>query len=107
MSDSAQLDRLFHALSDATRRAIIERLMQGPAPVKELAEPHSMALPSILKHLHVLEEGGIVLSRKAGRVRTFQIDPTALSRVEKWVADRKRLWNSRFDRLEQFLEGKS
>jgi len=107
MSDSTQLDRLFHALSDPTRRAFVERLTRGPASVKELARPHSMALPSVLKHLHVLESGGIVASRKAGRVRTFQIDPVALSRVEQWVAERKKAWNGRFDRLEHFLQGKS
>jgi DNA-binding transcriptional ArsR family regulator len=103
MPESIQLDRLFHALADSTRRGIVDRLSRGPASVMELAEPHSMALPSLMKHLRVLEYGGIVMSKKAGRVRTYQIDPRALSQVEKWVAARRKIWNMRFDRLERYL----
>jgi DNA-binding transcriptional ArsR family regulator len=103
MAESVQLDHLFHALADSTRRRIVDHLSRGPASVMALAEPHSMALPSLMKHLRVLEAGGIVMSKKAGRVRTYQIDPRALSHVEKWVAARRKAWNSSFDRLERYL----
>lgn len=97
------LDRLFHALSDPTRRSMVDRLSRGPASVKELARPLAMALPSVLKHLHVLEAGGIVLSEKAGRVRTYRIEAAALALIEGWVADRRASWNGRFDRLDRYL----
>lgn len=97
------LDRLFHALADPSRRGMIDRLARGPASVKELAAPLSMALPSVMKHLRVLEEGGIVLSEKAGRVRTYRIEPAALSAMEEWVAARKAMWNAQFDRLDDYL----
>jgi len=97
------LDRLFHALSDPTRRGMVDRLSRGPASVKELARPLAMALPSVLKHLHVLEAGGIVLSEKAGRVRTYRIEAAALALIEGWVADRRASWNGRFDRLDRYL----
>jgi DNA-binding transcriptional ArsR family regulator len=99
----AKLDRIFHALSDRSRRSMVERLSQGPASVTELAAPLSMALPSVLKHLRVLEEGGIVLSQKRGRVRTYRIEPRALALVEEWTAARKAMWNRQFDRLDEFL----
>jgi DNA-binding transcriptional ArsR family regulator len=99
----ATLDRIFHALSDRSRRSMVERLSQGPASVTELATPLSMALPSVLKHLRVLEEGGIVLSQKSGRVRTYRIEPKALALVEEWTAARKTMWNLQFDRLDEFL----
>ncbi len=106
MPESIQFDRLFHALADSTRRRIVDRLSRGPASVMELAQPHSMALPSLMKHPSRAEHGGIVMSKKAGRVRTYQIDPRALSQVEKWVAARRRVWNVRFDRLERYLAEK-
>jgi DNA-binding transcriptional ArsR family regulator len=101
--DGAELDRLFHALADPSRRGMVERLARGPASVKQLAGPLSMALPSVLKHLRVLEAGGIVLSEKIGRVRTYRIEPAALTRIEGWVAARKTTWNHHFDRLESYL----
>jgi len=101
--DAAMLDRLFHALADGTRRAMIDRLGSGPASVKELAAPFAMALPSVMKHLAVLETGGLVRSDKRGRVRTYRLDPDALPRIERWVALRKAGWERRFDRLEAFL----
>lgn len=94
-----QLDRLFVALADAGRRGMVERLSLGPATVKELAEPHNMGLPSALKHLRVLEEGGIVMSNKAGRTRTFTMRPGALSAVDAWVHQRETALNKAFDRL--------
>ena len=93
------LDQTFHALADASRRGMVDRLSEGPASVSELAHPLAMALPSVVKHLAVLEAGGIVVSAKLGRVRTYRIAPGALSGVESWVAERKEKWNSQFDRL--------
>ena len=101
--DPAALDRLFQALADPIRRDLVDRLGRGSASVKELAQPLPIALPSVLKHLRVLEMGGIVLSHKAGRVRTYRIEPLALARIEGWVAQRKAMWADRFDRLEQYL----
>src|SRR5882724_786729 len=92
---SAALDRAFHALADATRRDMVERLSARPASVKELAAPFTMALPSVMKHLAVLEAGGLVQSDKVGRVRTYRMAPDALTMIEGWVAVRKAAWNSR------------
>jgi DNA-binding transcriptional ArsR family regulator len=103
MPAPADLDRMFHALSDRSRRGMVERLGRGPASVKELATPFSMALPTIMKHLGVLEDSGLVLSQKSGRVRTYSLRKDALADVEQWIAERKASWNSAFDRLDQFL----
>ena len=99
----ATLDRTFHALSDATRREMFERLNRGPASAGALAAPFDMALPSIMKHLAVLETAGLVRSDKIGRVRTYRMTPGALTMVESWVAARRALWHRNLDRLEQFL----
>lgn len=98
-----QLDQLFHALADNSRRGMIDRLSEGPASVSELAQPLKMALPSVTKHLNVLEAGGLVVSEKTGRVRTYRIAPDAFGDIEAWVAERKAKWNRRFDRLEHYL----
>lgn len=97
------LDRLFMALADGQRRRMIDRLSSGPASVSELARPLDMALPSAVKHLAVLEAGGIVRSDKQGRVRTYRIAPDAFSGLEAWVAERKAQWGAQFDRLDAFL----
>lgn len=97
------LDRLFHALADKNRREMVERLSAGPASVKELAQPFAMALPSALKHLQILEADGVVVSQKAGRVRTFRLAPGALEAIDRWVAQRKSALNAQFDRLDQYL----
>ncbi|AIY40543.1 Transcriptional regulator [Collimonas arenae] len=97
------LDAKFHALSDATRRALVERLSHEPSSVKELAQPIPMSLPTVLKHLVVLENSGIVLSEKSGRVRTYKLAPNAFEDLERWVEERKRSWHRAFDRLEQYL----
>lgn len=97
------LDAKFHALSDATRRALVERLSREPTSVKELAQPIPMSLPTVLKHLVVLENSGIVFSEKSGRVRTYKLAPNAFEDMESWVDERKRNWNRTFDRLEQYL----
>jgi DNA-binding transcriptional ArsR family regulator len=103
MNDEAALDRMFQALADSSRRRMIDRLSQGPASVKELAAPLSMALPTVLKHLAVLESGGIVSSSKTGRVRTFRITPDAIAKLEAWTAQRKATLDRQFDQLEQLL----
>ena len=98
------LDRLFTALADGNRRAMIDHLGGGPASVSDLARPLDIALPSALKHLAVLEAGGVVRSEKAGRVRTYSLTPDAFTGLEAWVAQRKAQWNTQLDRLEQFLD---
>lgn len=100
---AARLDALFHALSDSSRRRMVDQLSQGPASVSELARPLKLAMPSVVKHLAVLERGGLVNSEKRGRVRTFQLVPGALAQVEAWAAERERTWRRRFDRLDAFL----
>lgn len=100
---SIPLEQVFHALSDVTRLGMIEQLTRGPASVKELAEPLTMALPSVLKHLKVLEEGHLVESEKTGRVRTYRMRPNALAPIDRWVSQRRAAWNQRFDRLEKLL----
>jgi DNA-binding transcriptional ArsR family regulator len=102
-TDTARLDRLFTALADGSRRAMIDRLAAGPASVSDLARPLGMALPSAVKHLAVLEAGGVVLSDKAGRVRTYRIAPEAFNGLEAWVAQRKSQWQAQFDRLDAYL----
>ncbi|MEQ8367640.1 MAG: metalloregulator ArsR/SmtB family transcription factor [Roseicyclus sp.] len=97
------LDHLFTALSDPTRRAVIARLGLGEAPVKTLAQPHDMALPSFLKHLSQLERAGLVTSRKVGRNRICTLHPEALERVDTWLAQQRALWDGRLDRLEALL----
>jgi len=101
--EAAPLDRMFAALADPGRRAMVERLCAHPASVKELADPAGMRLPSALKHLRVLEDGGLVVSRKIGRVRTYEISPAAFSVIDKWIAQRQAAVNAAFDRLEQVI----
>ena len=100
----ALLDLAFQALADPSRRAMVDRLAQGPATVSELAGPLAMSLPGVMQHLKVLEASGLVLSEKTGRVRTCRIEPQALSQAEQWIAERRALWERRLDRLGQFLE---
>jgi len=103
MHEPAVLDQMFHALSDRSRRGMVDRLGHGPASVSELAEPLSMALPTVMKHLAVLEKSGLVRSEKSGRVRTYRLQKDALAEMERWLAAHKASWNRAFDRLEQFL----
>jgi len=99
-----QLDKTFAALADPTRRALVERLVQGPATVSELAKPLPMSLPAAMLHLKVLEDSGLVTSQKIGRVRTCRIDPKMLSQAERWVAERRQMWERSLDRLGAFLD---
>jgi DNA-binding transcriptional ArsR family regulator len=101
--ESSKLNQIFFALSDPSRRGMIDRLSDGPASVSELARPLDMALPAVVKHLAVLEAGGIVLSEKAGRVRTYRIAPDALGAVEAWLEVRKARLNRQFDQLDKYL----
>jgi len=102
-SDPDDLDRVFHALSDATRRAVVERLAQGAASVSTLAEPFAMSLPAVVQHLAVLERAGLVVSQKAGRVRTYRLAPDGTAPARTWL-DRHRLPAERtLDRLTQHL----
>ena len=98
-----RLDRTFRALADPTRRAVLERLARGPAAVTELARPFDMALPSFTQHLGVLEESGLVRSRKAGRVRTYELAPDGLRAAEQWMARQRALWERRLDQLDALL----
>jgi len=100
---SAQLDRVFQALADPTRRAVLERLRRGPAAMSELAQPFPMALPSFAQHLDVLERCGLVRSRKAGRVRTYRLSPRPLQVADRWLARQREAWERRLDQLDDVL----
>jgi DNA-binding transcriptional ArsR family regulator len=98
-----RLDGVFHALSDPTRRAVVERLCRGPASTSELARPFAMALPSFTQHLTVLEHAGLVASNKAGRVRTYRLAGEDLASAESWLARQRSQWERRLDQLDEFL----
>jgi len=104
LNQQPDLDRLFHALADPARRAIVERLSRGPAPVSELARPLPMSLPAAMQHLGVLVAAGLVRSEKIGRVRTCAIEPQALSLAEQWINARRIEWQHRLDRLGDYLK---
>jgi DNA-binding transcriptional ArsR family regulator len=97
------IDRVFHALGDPTRRAIVERLSHGPSSVSHLAAPLAITLAAVVQHLQILEESGLVRTEKAGRVRTCQLEPAAFSSAEQWFADLRSEWERRLDRLADFL----
>jgi len=99
----AQLDLLFTALGDPTRRAILTRLARGPASVSELAAPHAMALPSFLKHLAKLEEAGLITSEKSGRVRSCALSPDAFAPARDWLSEQRALWETRLDQLDAYV----
>jgi len=97
------VDSVFHALGDRTRRAMLERLSHGPISVSRLAEPLSITLAAVVQHLQVLEESGLVETEKPGRVRTCRIEPAGLSVAAQWIADRRTTWERRLDRLADIL----
>ncbi|MFP9136728.1 ArsR/SmtB family transcription factor [Devosia sp. XGJD_8] len=103
LNQNPNLDLMFQALADPTRRAMIDRLSHGPASVSELAKPFAMSLPAVVQHLQALEQSGLVSSQKLGRVRTVRIEPEALSLAEQWINDRRTLWARRLDRLGDLL----
>lgn len=104
MSNPATVDRVFHALGDPTRRALVERLSLGPASVTELARPHDLTLAAVMQHLQFLEQSGLVTSDKAGRVRTCRLAPEGLAVADRWIAERRSRWERRLDRLAQVLD---
>lgn len=97
------IDGVFRALSDPTRRQVLERLSRSPASVSELAAPFKMAMPSFLEHLKVLEGCGLVHSRKQGRVRTYQLAPKRLRLAEDWLSKQRTIWEQRLDQLDSYL----
>ncbi len=99
----ASLDSIFHALADPTRRAIVQRLGRGPATVTELAQPFAMALPSLMKHVGVLEETGLIRSTKTGRVRTCVLERKKLATVELWLGEQRAVWQARYGNLDELL----
>ena len=98
-----RLDEVFHALADPTRRAILARLVGGPASVSDLARPFAMAMPTLLAHIRVLEASRLVSSRKSGRVRTCRFEPSAMARAEGWLAEQRLQWESRLDRMDDHV----
>jgi len=105
MLNNAAVDRVFHALAEPMRRALIDRLSAGPMSVSDLAQPFEVTLAAIVQHLQVLEESGIVRSEKVGRVRTCRLEPERLKLAERWISERRNLWERRLDRLgELFAE---
>lgn len=97
------IDDVFRALSDPTRRHVLERLSKSPASVSELAEPFDMALPSFVQHMGILEDCGLVRSRKTGRVRTYQLVPKRMKLAEDWMVRQRALWEKRLDQLDTYL----
>jgi DNA-binding transcriptional ArsR family regulator len=104
MVQLAAVDAVFHALSNPTRRRVLERLSAGPATVTELAAPFDMQLPSFVQHLSVLERTRLVKSRKLGRVRTYEIVPERLTVAEAWLTERRRVWEARLDRFDEYVQ---
>jgi DNA-binding transcriptional ArsR family regulator len=100
---SQPIDLAFHALGDPNRRLMVDQLSRGPASVSELAGPLGISLPAVVQHLHVLEAGGLVRSEKVGRVRTCHVEPAVMRDAERWIAERRGVWERRLDRLGEVL----
>ncbi|MFZ0516888.1 MAG: metalloregulator ArsR/SmtB family transcription factor [Acidobacteriaceae bacterium] len=98
------IDGLFHALGDPTRRAILDRLCQGPLSVSQLAAPLSVTVTAVMQHLQILEESGFVHTEKLGRVRTCRVDTAGFMALQQWINDHRTLWEQRLDRLGDILE---
>lgn len=103
MAPTATVDPVFRALSDPTRRQVVERLCRSPASVSELAEPFGMSLPSFMQHLRILEESGLATSEKSGRVRVYRLLPLKLKQAEDWLSQQRLMWEKRLDQLDQYL----
>jgi DNA-binding transcriptional ArsR family regulator len=97
------IDGVFHALGDPTRRAILERLTDGPVTVSRLAEPLKLTLAAVVQHVQILEDSGLVQTEKVGRVRTCRLEPQGFTVAEQWIRDRRTIWESRLDRLGEIL----
>ncbi|HEX6833927.1 MAG TPA: metalloregulator ArsR/SmtB family transcription factor [Rudaea sp.] len=104
LNHEPSVDNVFYALADPTRRAIVKQLSRGDASVSEIARPLDMSLAAVVQHVQVLEECGVIRTRKLGRVRTCRVDTQALALVEQWLSDRRTLWERNFDRLGAVLE---
>jgi len=104
LNHKSALDGVFHALADPTRRAILQHLSRGQASVSEVAKPLGMTLAAVVQHIQVLEQCGVIRTRKEGRVRTCRMEPKALALVEQWVAARRGSWEKHFDRLGAMFE---
>jgi DNA-binding transcriptional ArsR family regulator len=104
MVQFADVDEVFHALSNPTRRKVVERLSAGPATVSELAAPFDMQLPSFVQHLSVLEQSRLVTSTKNGRVRTYALAPERFKVVDDWLAERRQVWEARLDRFDEYVK---
>ena len=105
VSHRANIDRVFHALGDPSRRAMVERISRGPISVSRLAEPLGITLAAVVQHLQVLEKSRLVHTEKAGRVRTCRIATAGFSVAEKWIGERRSMWERKFDRLGELLAG--
>ena len=103
LNQRASVDRVFHALGDPTRRAIVEKLSEGPVSVSRLAKPLDITLAAVVQHLQILEKSGLVHTKKIGRVRTCRIVPKGLTVAERWINDRRSLWERRLNRLGNLL----
>ena len=97
------INRIFHALGDPTRRVIMEKVSQGPVSVSELAQPLAITLAAVVQHLQILEQSSLIKTEKIGRVRTCRIEPSGLSLAEEWISARRTIWERRFDRLADLL----
>ena len=104
MAHAATTDEVFHALSNSTRRQVLERLSVGPATVSELAAPFHMQLPSFMQHLSLLEQSRLVRSKKRGRVRTYEIQSERFKVIEDWLSARRQSWESRLNRFDQYVK---
>lgn len=104
LNNQESLDRIFYALSDQSRRSMIEQLSKKEASVSELAQPFNMSMAAVVQHIQILEECGLIRTHKSGRVRTCQIEPRSLETIEGWLSQRRRFWERNLDRLGEFLE---
>lgn len=104
MSRRIEVDQIFHALGDPTRRSILARLGRGPQPASALAEPLAITLTAVMQHVQVLERSGLVQSEKVGRVRTCRVRTTGLNVLEAWIREQRTMWEKRLDRLGELLD---
>ena len=107
VNNTAEMDRVFGALSHGTRRAILERLCLGETTVTELSKPFSSSLPALTKHLNVLESAGLIVRTTSGRQRICSVNPDAVDSVAVWIAKYQSFWNTQLDNLDEFLKSQS
>ncbi|TGK05217.1 ArsR family transcriptional regulator [Leptospira langatensis] len=101
---SSSLDRIFYALSDPTRRGMIEQLSKKKASVSELASPLNMSMAAVVQHIQILEESGLIKTQKVGRVRSCQVEPRSFKAMESWLSQRRKFWERNLDRLDEYLD---